>query len=1396
VTTTGGDQNYTGTVTLGLATILNSGTIELAGVAGSGYDLTLNNSSLARLNGNVAGVGSLTANNPTGSVAINAASIMTTVDQDYAEPVSLGAAAVTLNSATIELAAVTGNGHNLTLNNTALATLNGTVSSLGAFSASGIGTLTVDNTISGAVVSDGEATMLNGGSVITSGGQTYGAPVTLGAATTLSSTGGGNITLGSTVNGAQTLDVETGGTATLGGAVGANTKLTSLTVDASDTSGSINLNGGAVTTTAGQTYDGAVTLGQNTVLKDTGTGSITFGPTATVTGAAETLDVETTGATAATFGASVNVQSLTVDASDTSGLIGLNGGTVTTTAGQTYDGAVTLGANTVLKDTGIGSITFGRSATVAGSAETLDVETTGTTAATFGAAVVTKSLTVDAGDSSGLIGLNGGAVTTSAGQTYDGPLTLGQNTVLKDIGNGAIAFGASATVTGTAETLDVETTGASSATFGAAVTTKSLMVDLGDSSGLIGLNGGAVTTSGGQTYDGAVTLGQNTALKDAGAGSITFGASATITGTAWTLDVETSGATSATFGAAVVTKSLMVDAGDFSGLIGLNGGTVTTTAGQTYDGAVTLGQSTVLKDTGAGSITFGTSATVTGATETLDVETTGATTATFGGAVSVKSLTVDAGDSSGLIGLNGGAVTTSAGQTYDGAVTLGADTLLKDTSAAAITFGPSARIVGAADTLEAETAGTTTFGGAVAVKSLIVDQGDTGGTIDLNGGSITTSAGQVYDGAVTVSGSALLIDTGNSAITFGPLAIVSGAQSLEVETGGKLTFDASVNVKSLMADQMDTTGTIDLNGGAVTTTAGQTYGGAVTLGQNTVLKDTGAGGISFGPGASISGTGETLDVETTGATAASFGGPVSVQSLTVEAGDTAASIHLNGGTVTTTAGQTYDGAVTLGQNTLLKDTGATGISFGPGASISGTGETLDVETTGATAATFGGPVNVQSLTVDASDTAGLIHLNGGAVTTTAGQTYDGAVTLGQNTVLKDTGAGAISFGPSATISGAAQTLDVETTGAATATFDAAVVVKSLTVDAGDSSGLIALNGATVTTTAGQTYDGAVTLGQNTMLKDMGAGAIAFGPSTTISGPAETLDVETTGATAATFGAAVNVRSLTVDAGNTSGLIGLNGGAVTTTAGQTYGGAVTLGQAAVLEDTGSGAVTFNSTVDGAQSLTVATAGPATFHGAVGGITPLSSLTVEYFVNKNNETGSLDLNGDSVTTTGNQIYFGPLDLSANSVLSALNPSSTVALMTVTGNGYNFMLSAGQLEGIGPNGSGTIFFNNTGTGTVNLVGATENANLSSVTFFNPAQALQPGLAEIPVLDLIDELLDDEGGGIRSAFDLANKTVVYRRTVQAKESPEYATSPGAHLLRSSQVFKQLGLSPYERSH
>src|SRR5260221_588007 len=109
----------------------------------------------------------------------------------------------------------------------------------------------------------GGTTAINGGVVTTTGAQTYGDAVTLGAATTI--TGVGN-TFGSTVNGAFALTVNDSGTTTFGGVVGGTTALTSLTTDAAGTTA---INAGAVTPTGAQGYDHAATPGARTTTTGT-----------------------------------------------------------------------------------------------------------------------------------------------------------------------------------------------------------------------------------------------------------------------------------------------------------------------------------------------------------------------------------------------------------------------------------------------------------------------------------------------------------------------------------------------------------------------------------------------------------------------------------------------------------------------------------------------------------------------------------------------------------------------------------------------------------------------------------------------------------------------------------------------------------------------------------------------------------------------------------------------------------------------------------------------------------------------------------------------------------------------------------------------------------------------
>src|SRR5207244_569883 len=141
------------------------------------------------------------------------------------------------------------------------------------------------------------STDINGGSIRTTGAQTYNDDVVLSADALLDSSANGNITFVKTVNGAQNLTVNTAGTTTFGGAVGNSERLTSVTTDAAGTTA---INGGAVNTTGAQTYNDDVTLGADTTVDSSAAGNVTF--VKTVNGA-QNLTVNTAGTT--TFGGAV-----------------------------------------------------------------------------------------------------------------------------------------------------------------------------------------------------------------------------------------------------------------------------------------------------------------------------------------------------------------------------------------------------------------------------------------------------------------------------------------------------------------------------------------------------------------------------------------------------------------------------------------------------------------------------------------------------------------------------------------------------------------------------------------------------------------------------------------------------------------------------------------------------------------------------------------------------------------------------------------------------------------------------------------------------------------------------------------------------------------------------------
>jgi hypothetical protein len=340
-------------------------------------------------------------------------------------------------------------------------------------------------------------------------------------------------------------------------------------------------------------------------------------------------------------------------------------------------------------------------------------------------------------------------------------------------------------------------------------------------------------------------------------------------------------------------------------------------------------------------------------------------------------------------------------------------------------------------------------------------------------------------------------------------------------------------------------------------------------------------------------------------TSVTFEAPVSGSSSLSVVGSTT----MNAGSVTTVGAQSYSGAMALMRDTVL-DAGASNITLG---GIVDGAHTLTVNSSGTTHfnGAVGGTTPLTSLTTNAM---GMVSIDTNTIRTSGAQTFHDMVS-----VMSDA-----------------------TFTASQMTFNAAVM------GAGDLNwvGPVTLNASSVISAGAQTYSGAVQLMRNTLI-DAGTDDVTF--NNTVDG-AYSLNIQSSGTT--TLGGAVGVgtalTSLTTDAG---GSVLISGGGVRTTATQTYNDAVNLGAITTLASTGGGDIRLVNALNGACALTVNTAGVSRFEGAVGGITPLSSLTTD-------APGSVWLSGASLTTSGAQTYNDAVVLGAN------------ATMTSTGNTLNFV------------------------------------------------------------------------------------------------------------------------------
>lgn len=725
-------------------------------------------------------------------------------------------------------------------------------------------------------------TSINTSTITTGGTQTFTGAVTVGptagtatlttsndavvfsGATTLNSNltvnaGTADITFTGTVNGGFALIANSTGTTTFSAAVGGVAPLAGLTTNAGGTTA---INGNSVSTGGGaQTYHDNVTLGADTQLTAS---SVTFNGTIVGNG----NDLGITGN--AVFGDAATDTVTGVAVLSVSGTTAINTNTVTTTGTQTYTGAATIGAtagtatltstntavlfgstlnlnSNLVVEAGTGAITF-TGAVNGGFALTANSTGATTFATAVGNTTPLASLTTNAG---GTTALNGSTVNTGAGaQTYHDNVTLGADTLLTA---STVTF--HGTIGGNGN--DLVITG--NAVFGDAAADTVTGVDVLSVSGTTTINTNTVSTTGTQTYTGALTIGaaagtatltttgdavlagSTTTLAsnltiEAGAGSITF-TGVVNGGFALIANSTTATTFTSTVGATTPLASLTTNAGGTTALNGGGATTVSTTSAQSYGDPVTIGNHTVLLG-GAGNIAF--DSTVNGA---FDLSTTAAGTTTINGAVgggtALRNLDINPGGTTQLRN----DVTTTQNQNYGNAVAVSnATTHLVTLTGNNITLEATASMNGGAagESVKMVATANISVGGPVG-NTQPLDK------LTLQAGTATTQTAAMRGSGLELlgAGTVTLIHADNdfgtlagaiggtvqyndaTALTIGTVNATAGlsAAAITVTTGGQLTVAAdavaagTVQLTASEAAAVDVNNVVVNSGATVRSTA-------------------------------------------------------------------------------------------------------------------------------------------------------------------------------------------------------------------------------------------------------------------------------------------------------------------------------------------------------------------------------------------------------------------------------------------------------------------------------------------------------------------------------------------------------------------------------------------------
>ncbi len=930
-------------------------------------------------------------------------------------------------------------------------------------------------------------------------------------------------------------------------------------------------------------------------------------------------------------------------------------------------------------------------------------------------------------------------VTSGGSQTYNNPVTLSASITTTGVGTTFVS-----TING-AKSLTVNDVAVT--TFGGIVGAITPLTSLTTNAlGTTVINGGAISTTGAQTYNDSVTIGNNTVLSGAG---VTF--ANTVNG-AKTLLVNDSGATvfGALVGGTTPLASLTTDAAGTSSSVGaIASGAITfndnTTLSSFYGGSsffaggtTTLAGGTTVSPAGGGAATF--NGAVNGA-QSLTVNTTGATTfsSAVGGITPLTFLLTDAGGTSSSVGVTTTALTTfndnttlngtynNAGFTAGGTATLAGTVTTINGGGGNVTFsGFIDGTLAGAQSLDVNSTGASHFlsgiGGGKALASLNTDAGGTSKSFGATTTGVTrflenttlsgtySNAGLTAGGTTTLAGTATTVNAGAGAIIFTSTVdgTAAGIQSLTSNSNGATTFGGVVGgTTALSTLTTNAGGTLTLTG--VSTTGLQTYGEttAVSLAgafntngtpfvinaPTTLLGDTtvnsGAGNVTFNNFIDATAAGaQSLTVNSSGATnfVAGIGGGKALANLTTDAGGTSSSV-----------GATTTGTTTFNDNTTLNGTYANA-GFIAGGNVTLAGATTTVNA-GAGNITFTGFIDgtaagVQSLVANSS---GATNFNSGV------------------------GGGKALFSLTTDAAGNSTSAGITTTGA--------TIINDTTTLSGTYSN------------SGFTAGGAATLAGATTI-NAGGSAIAF--AGTVNG-ANPLTANSTGATtfSGIVGGATPLASLTTNAGGTSSSVGVTTTGATTfndnatlngtynNTGFTAGGTTTLAGTVTTINAGAGNISFNSFIDGTaagvQTLTANSSGATNFLAGIGGGKALLGLntdaggTTAIAAGAVNTTGAITLNdvvnganvtfnagAGAITATNPANDFSGVTTLTGSTIQVVDFNALTAVLNATG--ASSLTAGGNLVVSGV----TVGLTTTtvGTGTTNFGITTVAGNLASTS------------------------------------------------------------------------------------